>query len=234
MWLAGIDGCKAGWICASRNTSTGELRFDLMASAAALLDLPHHPEVLCIDIPIGLPDCGGRECDREARRLLGRPRGSSVFPAPIRPALKASTREEASRITERADGRRVGAQAWALHPKIRAVDELLASRSEARTRLREVHPEVSFWAWNEGRAIQAGKKTPDGKKARLRLVEAWLSPGLLDVLRKNHRAQDVGDDDVLDAIAALWTAARVADGSALTLPAPPPLDAVGLRMEIVY
>jgi predicted RNase H-like nuclease len=46
--------------------------------------------------------------------------------------------------------------------------------------------------------------------------------------------RDVADDDMLDAVAALWTATRLYEGTAETLPDEPPLDAAGLRMEIVY
>ncbi|MBI4571221.1 MAG: DUF429 domain-containing protein, partial [Chloroflexi bacterium] len=41
-------------------------------------------------------------------------------------------------------------------------------------------------------------------------------------------------DDLYDACAAAWTAARFARGEHGTLPAEPPTDSRGLRMEIVY
>ena len=41
-----------------------------------------------------------------------------------------------------------------------------------------------------------------------------------------------GLDDLLDAVAAAWSAQRVAEGSAQRLPDTPPTDARGLRMEI--
>jgi len=41
-------------------------------------------------------------------------------------------------------------------------------------------------------------------------------------------------DDLLDAFAVLWTARRIAEGKAVTLPARPPLDSFGLRMAIAY
>lgn len=44
----------------------------------------------------------------------------------------------------------------------------------------------------------------------------------------------VADDDVLDAIAVLWTATRIARGEGRGLPDPPPRDPTGLPMEIVY
>jgi predicted RNase H-like nuclease len=128
----------------------------------------------------------------------------------------------------------VGAQAWALYRKIREVDELLGASPDARRRVREVHPEVSFWAWNGHEPIQEGKKSAEGRVKRLRLAEGWLGPGILGAARAGRAIKELGDDDILDALAALWTATRVAEGSAMTLPATPPLDAAGLRMEIVY
>jgi predicted RNase H-like nuclease len=45
-----------------------------------------------VNMPIGLPECVALPCDRKARRLLGHPRGTSVFPEPTRPMLAASCR----------------------------------------------------------------------------------------------------------------------------------------------
>ena len=42
------------------------------------------------------------------------------------------------------------------------------------------------------------------------------------------------DDDIQDAIAALWTAHRLARGEAKSLPEHPPTDSTGLPMRIVY
>jgi predicted RNase H-like nuclease len=221
-------------VCASRNTTTQEIRFEILATAGALLHLIPRPEILCVDIPIGLPERGARECDRLARALLGWPRRSSVFPAPIRPALEAADREEASRITARIDGRRVPCQAFGLFAKIRAMDELLRTNPEARERIREVHPELSFWAWNGRQAIRESKKTRAGKQSRLRLVDAWLGPGVLEAARVGSRRSELADDDILDAVAVLWTATRIAAGTARILPDGPRGDATGLRMEIVY
>ncbi len=199
----------------------------------ALLARVPRPKVVAVDIPIGLPDAGPRCCDREARRRLGS-RRSSVFPAPIRPAVRAGSREEASRITAARDGRRVAAQAWGIYAKVRDVDEALRSRKSLRRAIREVHPEVSFWAWNERMPMQWPKRTPQGLAERVRLVEGWLGRGVLASARGEHLKKDLADDDIVDAIAALWTAHRIADGSAETLPRRPPRDSAGLRMEIVF
>jgi len=233
VWVAGADGCKRGWVRAARETATGEVRFEVFAAAHELLRAPPSPRVLGIDIPIGLPKSGRRSCDETARGLLG-PRRSSVFDAPIRPALAAKTREEASVITAACDGgRKVSAQAFGLYRKVHEIDGLLVTSGEARARIREVHPEVCFWAWNGEAPMRASKKTPAGVRQRRQLVEKWLGADALAQAR-TLRGTGVADDDLLDAIAALWTATRIADGRARTLPAIPPVDATGLRMEIVY
>lgn len=233
MWVAGVDGCRAGWFRAARHTGSGELRFEVISSAAALLARPPAPEIVALDMPIGLPDKGSRACDLAARKLLGS-RRSSVFPAPIRPALAAVAHEQASRISERIDGRRVSAQAFHLFAKIREVDALLRSDPGAHPRLREVHPELAFRAWNGGEPMTTYKKKPAGRTERLALIEAWLGSGVLARARGACLKKQVADDDILDAIAALWTAHRIAEGRAETLPERPPRDSAGLPMRIVF
>ena len=78
------------------------------------------------------------------------------------------------------------------------------------------------------------KKTRAGKLQRCKFAEEWLGPQVLFLARGSHLKKHVADDDILDAIAALWTADRAARGKAETLPENPPMDSTGLRMEIVY
>ena len=58
------------------------------------------------------------------RRLLGKPRSSSVFPAPVRATLKATNYEEACRLSMNAHGKSMSKQAYEIIAKIREVDEL--------------------------------------------------------------------------------------------------------------
>ena len=242
-WLAGIDGCPAGWFRACRETESGELRFDLLCDVRALTEADPRPEVVALDMPVGLAESGPRACDTLARAHLG-PRRSSVFPAPVRAALAARSHAEASALHEAADGRRVSAQAWNLFARIRAVDDWLAVDADARQRVVEVHPELAFATWAgeavggpgaEGtpRPMAHGKRTAEGRAERLALVEAWLGAGVLERARGDHRRRDLADDDILDALACLHTAHRIAEGRALSLPEPPPVDARGLPMRIV-
>ena len=189
--------------------------------------------VAAIDIPIGLTARGPRACDVAARRLLGRPRASSVFPAPIRPALSALTRAAASRITARLDGRGVGTQAWNLYARIREVDVALRTDARLRALVYESHPEISFRAIHDGRTITSGKKTGSGRRQRERLVERHFGRGCVGRIRRLLPRAEVATDDILDAFAVLWTAARIHAGIATALPAVPACDPCGLPMRIV-
>ena len=232
--IAGVDGCSRGWFRVSLEIGTGELRFAVVEHVRGLLIGPPTLKLVCIDIPIGLTDGGRRSCDQEARKLLGSPRASSVFPAPIRPAIQAASREEAAEITESRDGRRVGAQAWGIFPKVREVDFFLRAEPAAREHMIEVHPEVSFWAWSGQQPMKAGKKTPEGKRARRALVEAEFGTDAFEAARRLYTRGNVADDDILDAYAALWTAQRVFAKRANSVPGDQPLDSAGLPMRIVY
>ena len=232
-WVAGVDGCRAGWMLAAMELHSGSVTFDVLSHVGDLWSRAWSLAVVAIDIPIGLPATGPRSCDVEARRLLG-PRRSSVFPAPIRAALGAGSRAEADEITRRMAGKGVSAQAWGLNPKIREVDALLASSESARRTLVEVHPELSFRCWNGGVPMRAAKKTPEGLQERLALCEPWLGGQLLERARGGRPRSALASDDILDAVAALWSARRIFQGVAETIPAAAPSDAAGLPMRIVY
>lgn len=231
MRAAGADGCRKGWVWIARRDG-GAIDAGCAGSAAELIASVPRLRVLAIDVPIGLPESGARACDQQARALLGA-RRSSVFPAPLRGVLGAGSWAEACERGERIDGRRMSRQAWAITPKVREVDELLRARPGLRSRVCEVHPELSFRAWKR-EPLRHAKKTRAGHAERRALMDARFGADSFPDLRERFRRRDVADDDLLDAFAALWTAERVLRGEARTLPDPPPHDACGLPMRIVY
>jgi predicted RNase H-like nuclease len=230
MWIAGADGCRAGWVVVLHDAESGTLRLRVVSSGRALLSLAETPAALGVDLPMGLPERaehGGRACDRAARRLLGRPRASSVFAPPVRAVLDAESYDEAQAANRRSSPEGIGLsiQAYHLVKKIRALDGLLTPPRQAF--VREVHPEVSFAAMNGGTGLAASKKTPEGRaRRRTLLVDAGLDP-------PEETPSGAAPDDLLDACASCWTAARIARGTARRFPeTAPPTDARGLRMEI--
>lgn len=232
--VAGADGCPDGWLYLLESDSK-ELSAGIAPTFAELLERLPDDTILAIDVPIGLTDAGGRACDRAARKRLGRPRGSSVFPAPVRAVLGIEEYREACDVHRAADGRAMSRQAFGILPKVTEVDKQLQALPEpALARVHEAHPEVSFSLWNGGTPMRHSKKTSEGRAERSALVES-IWPGAPDDVDRTLEASHgrVDRDDLLDAFAALWTARRICDGSAIRLPTEPPIDACGLRMAIV-
>lgn len=234
MLAAGADGCRKGWICITRDLDSSKIASGCFSSARELICQEPAPDILTIDIPIGLLDAGARHCDREARRELRWPRASSVFTAPLRPMLTAKSWVQACEIRQRIEGKRVAKQAWAIMGKVREVDELMRTCLNARDRVHEVHPEVCLWAWNGRRTMLHPKRSRDGKAERRVLVDGHFGVEAFSEVRGLYPKKDVGDDDIVDAFAALWTAERIVRGAARRLPDVPPMDGLGLPMEIVY
>jgi predicted RNase H-like nuclease len=221
--IAGLDGCRDGWLAAIEEH--GVTRLQVLTSLESLFEDPALIAAV-IDVPIGLPDTGPRNCDLQARQLLRAPRASSVFSAPLRSMLLARDQREASRIRFEAEGKRCSAQLAAILPKIREVDDLL--NPERQLKVREGHPEVSFAIMNDSRSMSHPKRRSAGREERIGLL-AGQFPDVLTALAGVGRFSI----DAVDAYAMLWTARRVVTGTSRTLPEARTLDRRGLRMEIV-
>lgn len=230
--IAGADGCRAGWVVIQESMQGADLEWQVVPSLEALFSVPTAPGLLALDIPIGIPPKGSRACDVQARRLLGSPRGRSVFPAPIRPMLTASTHAEASAIGRNVEGRGLTIQAWGIVPKIREVDELLRADARIADRVREVHPEVCFYFLGGERPMKVGKKEAAGREERAALLREHFG-GAVDRALADVRWLGCAADDLLDAFAGLWTARRIQAGTAVRIPASPERDSHRLPMEIV-
>ena len=181
--------------------------------------------MVAIDIPIGLPDSGGRRADAEARRqLVGK--GSSVFSTLTRSAYEAGSYElaRAANLVATDGERSASAQAYALGAKILEVDAWV--RSGPGTEVIEVHPELSF-ARMTGSPVLARKKDGDGVQARR---EALLAQGLRAPAW--FRGAGFGEDDLLDACAAAWSAARHLSGVTESFPAEPEVFGDGIPAAI--
>lgn len=235
MKVVGVDGCKAGWFAISvRQRDAWEA--DIYPDAAALWQAHSNAHQILVDIPIGLPWRGVpvRGCDLEARRLLGQGRCSSVFPAPSRAALDAKDYEEAGWLNREEVTKSLSQQCFNILPKIREVDELLRAHPSARDVVREVHPELCFWALNNHHATAHPKKKRSGFDERLRLLSRVFAPTQEIVAHALHRfkRKEVSRDDILDALVAAVTALQ--PGRQISIPSPPQRDATGLPMQIVY
>ena len=228
--VAALDGCKGGWF-AVWGDGGQNWTFGVFPDFALLWRELNHTALVVIDIPFGLPSNGPRACDIEARRLLGRPRASSVFPAPSREAVSAASYEEASDANREILGKGITKQCWGICPKIREVDELLRADGKARAVVREGHPEVSFLTF-AGRPMAHRKGRREGVEERLGVLRRrWPAvDALFEKAMQTCRRKDVGRDDILDAAALYLTAAA---GSLGAIPAQRERDSEGLPMEMV-
>lgn len=157
-----VDACKLGWL-AVMFTEGADYQVEIFPDISSLWNQCKDARLILIDIPIGLRDRGSdeRTCDKQARKLLGAKRGASVFPVPFREAVYADA-EEASEINKRLTGRKLSQQVLGIMPKIKEVDKFLTSNGAVRKRIREIHPEVCFWALNSRSSMTFKKKGDRG------------------------------------------------------------------------
>jgi len=181
-------------------------------------------QVIGIDIPIGLADRSPRQADLLARKAAGA-RWASVFVTPVRSALALADYQQASALNRRLAGSGISRQAFNLREKILQVDGWLPS---APCAVVEVHPELSF-AELAGAPLTDSKLTWAGAVLRRQLLGAAGIEVSGDLGLSGRQA---GVDDVLDAAAVAWTAARVARGTARCVPDPPERFSDGIAAAI--
>jgi predicted RNase H-like nuclease len=226
--VLGVDGCRGGWLAVTVDGAAVVWRWT--TDVRELLD-DDTLDAIAIDIPIGLPDAGGRACDRAARARLGR-RGSTVFAAPVRAVLDCVTYADARAVLAERGGPSMSAQAFGIVRAVRAVDRALTPADE--TRVLEAHPELAFAAMTAGcRSAStpplASKKSAPGAAARLSLLSGWL-PTVLAALSDCPASAPI--DDAFDALACAWVAQRWVSGDAEVF-GDGARDTRGLVMQIV-
>jgi predicted RNase H-like nuclease len=192
--------------------------------------------IILIDIPVGLLDDGTawRSCDLEARQYL-KSRRNSVFMVPCRQAISASTHKEANTINKQVTGNGLSIQTWSILLKIREVDDFLSQSTEARKRIKEIHPELCFWALNDKTPMKFKKKDVRGFEERLKLL-SYLHPSSKAIFKHamtTYLRKVVARDDILDAMVAAITASNL-DSGLSTVPIRPKIDSHELPMQMIY
>ena len=236
----GVDGCKGGWFSVGLEQNGNFCESIVFEKFGQLLEHYKDAKLILVDMPIGLPEEGERrDCDSEARGKI-RPRSSSVFPAPTR--VMARDIKDGLKF-EKKSGLGISRQTFSIGCKTAEVDEIMANRTPNRKpQVREVHPELCFWALNNGCPMEFKKKCKEGQSERLRVlekVEAHIKKIFEEACSK-FKKKDVGWDDILDALVAAVTAYKGHDQGTLqklpTLPEgkDPPKDSKKLPMEMVY
>ena len=214
--IAGVDGCRVGWVVASDDGTN--VRVTVETSFAPVLQ---RFQVIGVDMPIGLPATWDRAADRAARRFLS-PRSATVFPTPPRQLLDARTYAEANAISRNLFGKGLTKQTYNLFAKLREVDALITVADVER--VIEVHPECALRAMTG--SVLPSKRTAGGRVLRREL----LRPIFGNVV--DTRLAGAAVDDVLDALAVLWSVRRYVAGEHIVF-GDGTRDERGLVMQII-
>jgi predicted RNase H-like nuclease len=228
MRVAGVDGCRTGWVVWSKCNEVHSVTF-----VSTLAEIPFEKfEIVAIDMPMGLLDLprkGGREAEIEVRKRLQQPRKSSVFSSPSRIALadfRNCPKTEAV-FKSIKDKKGINLQSFYILDKIAELDDLLQNLN-VRSVSREAHPEYAFALMGNSRGVVATKLSPEGKMERTTLLQAnGFPPEEL-----NKRLPGAKRDDIIDAAVCCWVAEGIAKNEAHSLPPQREIDREGIRMAI--
>jgi predicted RNase H-like nuclease len=230
MIVAGVDGCRAGWVAIVWGQS---LSIHVLPEFVDVLAL--ETDVIAIDMPIGFARDGRRAAESAARSVLGG-RQSSLFAMPARAAIYAEDYRAACALNQAHTNppKKISKQSFFLFPKIRQIDAVITPALQAR--VHECHPEVAFWAMNGCQPLELPKKVksrvhePGLALRRALLTKAGFPIDSLPA--HSYPASKLGADDVLDACACAWSARRIAQGTAIRFPQDVERDEQGLDMAI--
>jgi predicted RNase H-like nuclease len=206
--VLGLDGYKHQWISVALRDGAFE-RVCVFRTIAEALAAESDAVVVGVDVPIGASDGCGRPADHQAREFVGA-RQSSVFLTFPAAVLACASHKAAAALARQLTGKALSYQSYCLRDKIAEAE--LAARNDER--VVEVHPEVSFRAL-AGKDLAFTKKSWNGQEERRRLLRS-AAIRIPEVLQGPAGKAPV--DDVLDAAVAAWSARRVAQGQARTLP----------------
>ena len=204
-WLAGVDGCPAGWIAASARAGRGEVRVRVVPHFADVLAAPEAP---AID--------RGRYSDRAAGarrpwRARGRARGAA---APRRAAIlgvlgavagragcaRTIAMPAGSRSRPRSRRARFRSSCSCWRRRSARWMHACAPMPRSRARVFEVHPEVAFWRLNGELRADEPKKVKGRATSRASHCAATvLVSGPSGGRGNGAAAKGAGPDDVLSA-----------------------------------
>ena len=226
--IAGVDGCKNGWIVVESTLNLNGLKWKIAPQWNAIGPVA---EVIAVDMPIGISRDGVRQCEVEARNKLS-PCGSRVFKTLPRGALRFHQDDWAvANQWSKSNGfGGISKQIWNIRPKILEIDKSITCSGQDR--VHEAHPELAFARLNGGKPL-ASKHTAEGLAVRRRLLGA-AGFDSLDKWLGELRGMGAKADDLFDACARVLTARHLLLGTAVVLPAKAERDPRGLRMSIAY
>lgn len=220
--LAGVVPCRKGWLVAPGKLVGISLHPEAAYVAGNFADvvdnIPSYA-VIAVAAPIGLHPHWtehGRRCDVEARHLLGFPRLGAIASPPGRLDLRGSGPVKIDAVSRR------------YMTRIAELDEEMQPYRQRS--VYSVHPELSFYQINSDQPLSYAKESVRGMRERTELVTKRMQ-GADRILAEEIEGATASQ--LLDAVAALWTARRIKAKAATRIPMDPEWDDEGLRVEWV-
>jgi len=225
--VAGVEPCPGGWLVVSARLQSITLfpqPPEVYPVFADIVDYRPSFDVIAVHAPLSFPaddSPGGRTCDRLARKLLGWPRSGAIVSPPSWRLLESGDFSAAA--TKGLSPITVARLGW-----YKQISEEMAPYRQRQ--VFEVHPELSFYQLNDDKPMQHSKYTEEGVTERRKLVEARI-PGADAVI--DAELPGVTQRHLLDAVADMVTARRIAARAVERLPEDPEWDEAGVRMELL-
>ena len=235
MIIAGIDGCRKGWIMIYHEQK--QFGYGMYSTFSELLSLNPALDRILIDMPIGLSSKAiPRTIDKVIRKELPG-RASTVFNAPCRAAVYAKNNEEAKLKNIQAEGKSLSIQSLALREKIKEIDQYVTKSQGKGVEIIESHPELCFkYLTQDHQVLMTKKSKRDGIKFRLDLLLSYKPEleNLYEYILKQHRRYEVKRDDILDAMCLCLVNKLSAKNGMKFLVGEEKVDEKGVDMRIGY
>jgi 8-oxo-dGTP diphosphatase len=198
MIVAGVDGCRFGWIMVKWNGNA--YTYGIYKSINDLVEENSDLKRILIDMPIGLGSLKvKRTIEQKMRREL-KYRHSTVFNPPCRKAVYELNDDAARKINIKLENKSLSVQSLNIRNKIRELDELL--RTQNSYDIVESHPEICFKYLNNGVTLLSKKSNESGMIERLEVLSNFDKSidKLLEKVSKETLRKHVKKDDIIDAM----------------------------------
>lgn len=225
----GVDGCKGGWIASVYDRGSFEIK--KYSSVEELVEANKNYDELLIDMVIGLQSNKNEVRPDNAARALIPGRTSTIFAVPARQAVYADTREQIREANKNALGKDLPAQAIAIIPKMRELDEFLQNNPTHKNKLKESHPEVCFSRLN-GSVVMSRKADGEGITERVGIIKQYMPEITEEYIYQEAKQFKCNADDIVDSIVLCITANLAAQGKTDVIPRTVQEDVTGLKMQM--
>lgn len=197
MSIAGIDGCKKGWLMVKYSDNYS---FGVYQNISELIKDNEDIKRILIDIPIGLSSKKVKRTIEKKLRGELKYKHSTVFNPPCREALNENDYVTAKRKNIEIEGKSLSIQSFNISNKIKEIDKYLRSKSEME--IIESHPELCFKYLNNGNVLLSKKSEYNGILERKNILFGYDEnlKDLFELIEKNTLRKDVVRDDICDAV----------------------------------